>query len=195
MIQKKFTYLLLASLFLSTAIIAQSNSNDWGWNWRDSSKISAKHMPQQKKFLRNEFPYPARPNNKMELGISLGYPFLMSDIRPDWRGVNDNPAIGLGVSLRKAVSHTWSIRASYNYLAMFGLDWKPRVGGQNTMGSSMWDKIYAGKTYYANFRNISHCLSFDLIYSLTAQDYYRGNPKWNVYLFGGYTFYGEPGKY
>ncbi len=187
MIQKKFTYLLLACLFTSTAIFAQSNSNDWGWNWRDSSKISAKHMPQQKKFLRNEFPYPARPNNKMELGISLGYPFLMSDIRPDWRGVNDNPSIGLGISLRKAVSHTWSIRASYNYLAMFGLDWKQRVGGQNTMGASKWDKIYAGKNYYANFRNISHSLSFDLIYSITAQDYYRGNPKWNVYLFGGYT--------
>ena len=106
MIQNKFTYLLLACFFISTANFAQSNNTDWGWNWRDSSKVSAKHMPQQKKFLRNEFPYPARPNNKMELGISVGYPFIMSEIRPDWRGVNNNPSIGLGVSLRKAVSHS-----------------------------------------------------------------------------------------
>jgi len=188
MIQNKFTYLLLACFFISTANFAQSNNTDWGWNWRDSSKVSAKHMPQQKKFLRNEFPYPARPNNKMELGISLGYPFIMSEIRPDWRGVNNNPSIGLGVSLRKAVSHSWSIRASYNYLTTFGLDWKKRVGGDNPFGLSQWDRIYNGKTYYANYRNVTHGLSFDLIYSLTAQDYYRGNPKWNVYLFGGYTF-------
>ena len=190
MIQNKFTYLLLACLLFSTANFAQSTNADWGWNWRDSSKVSVKHIPQQKKFLRNEFPYPARPNNKMELGVSLGYPFIISDVKADWRGVNNNPAIGLGVSLRKALSHSWSIRASYNYLAMFGLDWKMRTGGGNNApgGATMWDKIYSGQHYYANYRNITHSLSFDAIYSITAQDYYRGNPKWNVYLFGGYTF-------
>jgi len=188
MIQKKITLLTIVLISITSSLFAQSKNNDWGWNWRDSSKVAARNMPQQKKFLKNEFPYPARPNNKMELGISLGYPFIMSDVRPDWRGLDNRPAVGLGVSLRKAVSHTWSIRASYNYLAMFGLDNKEHVGGNNPLGLSMWDYLYSGKNYYANYRNITHSLSFDLIYSLTAQDYYRGNPKWNVYLFGGYTF-------
>ncbi len=190
MIQKTFACLLVSFLVMSSTVFAQSTNPDWGWNWRDSSKIAAKNIPQYKKFLRNEFPYPARPNNKLELGVSLGYPFIISDVDATWKGLNENPAIGLGVSARKAVSHAWSIRASYNYLAMFGIDWKIRqgAGSSTTNPGTMWDKMYAGKHYYANYRNITHSLSFDLIYSLTPQDYYRGNPKWNAYLFGGYTF-------
>ena len=188
MIQKKITLLSLVFILITVSVIAQTNSNDWGWNWKDSSKIAAKNIPQYKKFMKNEFPYPARPNDKMEVGISLGYPYIMSDIRPDWRGLNDKIAIGFGLSLRKAVSHSWSVRANYNYLAMFGLDNVERVGGNNSLGLSVWDKLYAGKNYYANYRNLTHSLSVDLIYSLFTQDYYRGNPKWNIYLFGGYTF-------
>ena len=188
MIQKKITLLSIVLITITSSLFAQSKNNDWGWNWRDSSKIAAKNIPQHKKFLKNEFPYPARPNDKMELGVSAGYAMLISDVLADWRGLNNNPAFGLGVTLRKSISHTWSVRAGYNYLNMYGLDWKERTGGKNTMGSSIWDKMYNGKNYFANFRNKSHSLSFDLIYSLTTQDYYRGNPKWNVYLFGGYTF-------
>jgi len=186
--QKKITLLSFLFVLITVSVIAQTNSNDWGWNWRDSSKIAPKNIPQYKKFLRNEFPYPARPNDKMEVGVSLGYAHLISDVMTDWRGLNGSPAFGLGVTLRKALSHTWSIRAGYTYSNMYGLDWKGRKGNINSLTPSIWDKMYNGKTYFANFKNVSNSLSFDLMYSLFTQDYYRGNPKWNIYLFGGYTF-------
>ncbi len=188
MIQKKSTLFTLVFLLITVSVTAQTNSNDWGWNWRDSSKVSAKNIPQQKKFLKNEFPYPARPNDKMELGVSLGYAHLISDVMTDWRGLNGSPAFVFGLSLRKAISHTWSVRAAYNYSNSYGLDWKGRTGDVNSLTASIWDKMYNKSKYYANFKNVSNSLSFDLIYSLTTQDYYRGNPKWNIYFFGGYTF-------
>lgn len=185
MSQKKIALFLLMA-FVSVNLFAQSTNKDWGWNWRDSSKVSVKNLPQHKQFLKNEYPYPARPNNKLELGVSLGYACILSDVKADWRGLNNNPAFGFGVSLRKALSHTWSIRAGYTGMYTYGLDWKRRVGNSNT-GTSVWDKLYDGQYYYANYRNKIHNLSFDFIYSFNTQDYYRGNPKWNPYIFAGYS--------
>jgi OOP family OmpA-OmpF porin len=39
----------------------------------------------------------------------------------------------------------------------------------------------------AAYKNQTHQLGFDVLASLNSRSYYRGNPKTNVYLLGGYS--------
>ena len=58
MASKKYMLILgFISLFTSAAFSQQS---DAGYDWRDSSKISTRLMPQQSEFLNNQYPYPAQ---------------------------------------------------------------------------------------------------------------------------------------
>jgi outer membrane protein OmpA-like peptidoglycan-associated protein len=43
------------------------------------------------------------------------------------------------------------------------------------------------QAFAANYRNKSIAGNFDLIFSLTPVSHYRGNPKWDVYAFIGYS--------
>ena len=103
MASKKFAFIFgLISLFFSAA---QAQS-DAGYDWRDSSKIPTKRLPQHSEFANNNYPYPAKPRSKWELGFSVGNAMILGDIAA-------KPSIGGGVSLRKALSHTFSFRAGY----------------------------------------------------------------------------------
>src|SRR4051812_44360348 len=66
-------------LFLSFAVNAQST--DWGWDWKDSSKISAKNMPQYNEFRNNNFPYPPKPKSQWELGLAAGISNIFGDVK------------------------------------------------------------------------------------------------------------------
>ncbi len=77
MASKKYILMLgLISLF-SSAIFAQS---DAGYDWRDSSKIATKNLPQQSEFLNNQYPYPAKPRSIWELGFSGGNIHLLETL-------------------------------------------------------------------------------------------------------------------
>lgn len=152
--------------------------NDAGYNWRDSSKISVKNMPQHNEFMNNEYPYPAKPNSQLELGFSGGLSKILGDI---------SPRIGYtaGVSLRKALGHTFSVRAGVSASESKGLDYRTRT---SSVTPSVWTQFYPlNKPFVANFRNKMLQGSFDLIASLNNKSHYRGNPKWDLYALLGYT--------
>ena len=159
---------------------AQTSNNIW----TDSAKVPAKRMAQYKEFMDNQTPYPAKPRDQIEIGASLGYAALFSDI---------DPRFGYGGSIyaRKALSHTWSIRAAYTGMMTYGLDWKASKVSDlpNNGAGTPWAAYASTKQgiYYANYKNKTHAASIDFVYSLNTLDFYRGNPKWNIYVFGGYT--------
>lgn len=163
-------------LMISSFAIGQT---DWGWDWKDSSKISVKSMPQHNEFLNNQFPYPAKPRNQWELGISAGAAMLFGDISP-------KVGFGGGLSLRKAIDHNWSLRASYTGLLTSGMDYRLRSAAGNPAFNRAPFTTTAGG-YVANFKNKAHILGLDAIYSLNTASNYRGNPKWNWYLLAGYS--------
>lgn len=172
---KKLSALALMLMFSSFAI----GQTDWGWDWKDSSKISVKSMPQHNEFLNNQFPYPAKPRNQWELGGGLGTAMLFGDV---------DPKVGVGgsISLRKAIDHSWSLRGSYTGLMTSGMDYRRRpVAGNPAFNRAPFTTTAGG--YVANFKNQAHVLGFDVIYSLNTASYYRGNPKWNWYLLAGYS--------
>jgi outer membrane protein OmpA-like peptidoglycan-associated protein len=194
MASKKITLMLgLISLLSSAGYSQTSTQSDAGYDWRDSSKIATRNLPQQSEFLNNQYPYPARPRSQSEFGIHGGIPVLISDISP--RVLS---SIGGGISYRRALNHTWSYRLQYNGSDMKGMDYRVKVPGQipgNVVGDP-WRGNYGptaanrlrNNAFVANYRSRVHQLAVDFIASLNNASHFRGNPKTNVYVFGGYSY-------
>jgi OOP family OmpA-OmpF porin len=160
MASKKYILVLALIVLLQSVGFAQT---DWGWDWKDTSKISVKNLPQHNEFLNNQYPYPAMPRNQWELGFGVGYATVIGDVK-------SKGGFGGTVSLRKALNNTFSVRGSLTGLLT--------SGSPNAYGALI------GQTDY---KNGTHQLSVDVIASLNSKSYYRGNPKTNVYLLGGYS--------
>lgn len=159
MARNKFTIFLALFCLLTFASKAQG---DAGFDFKDSSKISTKNLPQQTEFLNNNYPYPAKPRSKWELSFSAGNSTIMGD-------VNAKADLGGSVSLRKAISHTFSYRIGYygSYNQGYPNEYK--------------DKFLK----YRSYQNWTHRAGLDFIASLNTNSHYRGNPKTNIYIFGG----------
>ncbi len=181
MASKKFKLLLgLISLF-SSATFAQS---DAGYDWRDSSKIPTKLLPQHSEFLNNQYPYPARPRDQWELGISGGFSFIVGDVSP-------RPGFGGGLSVRKSLSHTFSLRGSYIGSFNYGLDYRTTIPNQ-LPGNNINDPYRAiylpgNRQFVAAYRNATHQAAVELVSSFLNTSHYRGNPKNDFYAFIGYS--------
>jgi OOP family OmpA-OmpF porin len=189
----------VACLLMVTSIHAQSTSTDWGWDWADSSKVPASRMAQQTEFLNNQYPYPAKPRTMTELAIYGGKSQIFGDVQ------NYKFGYGVGLSIRKSISHVFSWRVAINYQKSEGID--PKLWTSDVVDGFFgpnWP--YRGFTTYngyvafrpgnpnpvfrafaPNYRNKSLSGNFDLVVSLAALSHYRGNPKWDVYVFGGYA--------
>lgn len=158
MARKTFTFILSLLCLFSYVANAQG---DAGYDWKDSSKIPTKRLPQQTEFLNNNYPYPAKPRSKAELGFSAGNSMIIGDVNP-------KADLGFGLSLRKAFSHTFSYRLGY-------------FGSYNQGYPSGYQKTLQ----YRSYQNWSHRAGLDFIASLNTNSAYRGNPKTNIYIFGG----------
>jgi OmpA-OmpF porin, OOP family len=175
MASKKFILMAVLIVFIQTVGMAQT---DWGWDWKDSSKVPTKSLPQYNEFLNNQFPYPPKPRNKWELGLSFGYSNIInSEIRA-------GAGYGGSFSLRKAITHNWSFRFGATLTQNTGQDYKSLTGP----GKGPW-AAYTG-TYTPNYRASVGMANFEFLYSFNSQSYYRGNPKWDIYLVAGYAMVG-----
>ena len=158
-------YFLLASLamFMQVSLFAQS---DWGWDWKDSSKVAVKNLPQFNEFLNNQFPYPAKPKSQWELGIAAGLGSVLGDVK-------SNLGFTGSLSARKALGHVFSVRGSLTGVIASGTP--------TDYGASIGQVAY---------KNQAYILGVDAIASLNTSSHYRGNPKTNLYLLAGYSFIG-----
>ncbi|PZP45747.1 MAG: hypothetical protein DI598_12935 [Pseudopedobacter saltans] len=180
MARKKYGVVLglLGGLATTTAMAQTTNpatSDDWLW---DSSKVSSSKLAQHNAWVANQDPYPAKPRNMWEFGIGVGPTLAFSPI---------DPQIGYGASasLRKAISHVFSLRAQYNYGIYKGLDYRAR---SSSYLPTAIRNAYGNRSYVANFKAVIQQASIDAIVSLNSISSYRGNPKMDVYLLAGYSF-------
>ncbi len=160
MASKKFILAAVLIVLIQSIGIAQT---DWGWDWKDTSKIAIKNLPQHNEFLNNQYPYPAKPRSQWELGIGAGAAWITGDVKGK---------VGYGgtISLRKAINHTFSFRGGFT--------------GLFTSGAPTPYGVAIGQIPY---KNGTAQLNLDLLTSLNTASYYRGNPKTNVYLITGYS--------
>ena len=184
------------ALLIQSVGLAQT---DWGWDWKDTSKISVKHLPQHNEFMNNQYPYPAKPRSQWELGISLGNSRVVGEVK------NYKFGYGAGLTFRKALGHLVSLRGGLLYQKSAGIDNKlwttDKVDGflsptnpyHGFTSYGPYGAYYPTQTNTAlraftpNYRNVSWSGTLDIMFSLNSLSYYRGNPKWDVYVFGGYA--------
>ncbi|TDH18313.1 hypothetical protein EXU57_23960 [Segetibacter sp. 3557_3] len=175
-------YKLILGLISLVSSAAFGQRSDAGYDWRDSSKISTKLLPQHSEFLNNQYPYPAKPRDQWELGIGGGLSMILGDVSP-------RPGFGGTVSVRRSLGHTFSLRAAYTGGFNFGLDYRPNAASLipgNTFPNPFG--AYGGGNYIANYRTKIHMASLDAIAELNNTSFYRGNPKTSLYVLGGYSF-------
>jgi len=171
MVSKKYTVLIALLLTFGVSAFAQTS----GWDWKDSSVVPVKSITQYNEFKQNKNPFPPKPRNAWELGISLGHACIAGDTKP---------GLGFGgsVTLRKAITNNLSFRVGYFgslnngnatkhvYYATSGTEIVGGVGFSQTTNK---------------FFNKTHSIGFDLINSLNTFSNYRGDPTVNVYALGG----------
>jgi outer membrane protein OmpA-like peptidoglycan-associated protein len=160
--------LLILSFFLACACYTNAQttstmSDDWGWSWRDSAVVRANGKEQYVRFINNDFPYPPKPRSMWELGFGAGVTYIAGDVK-------GNAGFGGTITVRKAIDHTFSIRA--------GLTGMLNSGSPNAYGTAIGQVPY---------KNQTHQFSVDLLTSLNSSSVYRGNPKTNIYLITGYS--------
>ncbi len=88
------------------------------WNSKRKDK-------QQKSYQNREYYFPAKPRNQWELGINFGLANVSGDVKPIPLG-----GFGAGISIRKALGYSFSLRGTANYYTMKGLNWEPSSGIQ-----------------------------------------------------------------
>ncbi|RAI98478.1 outer membrane protein OmpA-like peptidoglycan-associated protein [Chitinophaga skermanii] len=172
-------YLLLAgamSLLASTGFAQVKPSYDA----LDSSKVPASRMAQFNSFKNNQSDYPAKPRDMWELGLHGGLMMIKGD-------VHGKPGFGGGVSLRKALGHTFSLRAEYTGSYAYGQDYslKPTI----IANGNPWAQTAAlnGGRIVPNYKTASHQVSLDMIASLSNIMFYKSQPKVNWYVLAGYS--------
>ena len=156
------------ALLVSTVGFAQT---DFGWDWRDSSKVAVKNQPQRNEFINNVFPYPAKSRSQWELGFGLGVATMSADVK-------SKAGFGGSVSVRKALNHTFSLRAS--------------IADLNSSGEPNTYQLTQNRV---PFKTKTRQFGVDVIASLNSLSYYRANPKTNVYVLAGYSLTGSKVMY
>ncbi|SKA01227.1 OmpA family protein [Chitinophaga eiseniae] len=174
-------YLLLAgAVGLLSASTGFAQVQPTGYDALDSSKVSGKRLVQQNNFLNHQSNFPAKPRDMWELGLHGGLHLISGTVPPQ-------PGFGGGISLRKALGHTFSLRAEYIGSIDKGQDYKLRPTFASA--GNPWAATAArnGGMIVPNYRSQNHQLSLDVIASLSNILFYRAEPKVNWYVLAGYS--------
>lgn len=201
MVNKK--YLLLAgmcALLTTQSAFAQDNSQPAQWSGRDmtyrgesydvldSSYVPKYRMEQHRKFLNNQYAFPAKPRNMWELGVGGGLYNVSGDVPTRWLWHGGNGGFGFHAHIRKAWGYTFSTRLQYNYGVAKGLFWQE---DRNYRFNPAWTDngytpLFLGVTgptdpVHWNYRMESHQLNFDLILNIHNIRFHKARTGFNIY--------------
>lgn len=158
-------------------------------NYSDTSYIAPRNMSQQGDFLKNKGSFPSKPRDQWQAGIFFGYPYIDGDCPTALHGLGkglQSYTYGFGVHVRKAMGYVMSVRASFAYYNMLGLDYQPNA---NINNSPTLLSLYANapKGYVHNFRSMAFVGSIEALISLNNIMFHTKQQRWNLYGLLGYT--------
>lgn len=181
MASKKYLFLtaLCSLLALSTAF-GQNTSSVGGHDYLDTAFVPESRLEQQQSFLNNQSIYPAKPRDMWELGVHGGYYWVLGDVFAQ-------PGFGAGLSLRKALGYTFSLRAEAMYGQAKGISYKayPISNLPSDVRSQYSAAGYS--TFYPAYKMTSFTGSLDVLASMNNILFHKTAPKVNWYLLAGYT--------
>jgi outer membrane protein OmpA-like peptidoglycan-associated protein len=182
MIGKKYVVLAGFLLAFLSQSFAQDNTNESSSSYdiRDSSVIPAKRIPQHNEFLNNAYPFPAKPRNQWEIGVSGGMSSISGDVRATL------PTFGFGLHARKALGYIFSLRLEYDYLTMKGLNWQPAYYGYaaNPQIAQYYNSATHTPVFY-NYKSTIQELSLQGIFNFNNIRFHTAKTSTSFYAFGG----------
>jgi outer membrane protein OmpA-like peptidoglycan-associated protein len=182
MIGKKYVVLAGFLLAFLSQSFAQDNTTESSSSYdiRDSSLIPAKRIPQHNEFLNNAYPFPAKPRNQWEIGVSGGMSSISGDVRATL------PTFGWGLHARKALGYIFSLRLEYDYMDMKGLNWEPSY--TSYVANPQITKYYNPNTHtpvFYNYKSNIQELSIQGIFNFNNIRFHKAKTGTSFYAFGG----------
>jgi OmpA-OmpF porin, OOP family len=180
MASKKYTLLaLLISFAVSGAFAQLAGTIDY----MDSSKYNAKKLAQYNEWANGlpSSPFPPKPRDAWQVGIFGGYAGIFGDVRTatGW---------GVGVSARKAIGYTVSVRPSLAYRNITGMGYENQFNLRN-LPMDVQDKYRAAglPTYVHYYESELIIPSLDFLVSLNNIMFHRKQSNYNYYVLFGYS--------
>lgn len=179
------TLLVLAALLLCTNLFAQLGGTH---DYLDTAYISPTKMNQQKDFVNNKSSFPSKPRDMWQAGFFFGYPYIDGDCPTALKGKGNDIGSwthGFGVHVRKSMGYVVSIRASFAYYNMIGLDYQPNG---NVNNSPVIRALYVTpQRYVHNYRSRAFAPSMEALLSFNNIMFHTKQQRWNLYGVIGYT--------
>jgi len=192
MVSKKYVA-MLGLLGMAHGVFAQDTTNtttttttprsDVQSYWDDSSKIPTKSMAQYNQFRNNAYPYPAKPRDMWQIGLTG------SVLIPQFDVPNDPlPGFAGGIYVRKSLGYTVSIKLAAQYAQAKGTEYRPFVNPQNLPTPALRGGYpNASNPYLPAYKMTAVIPSIEAIFSFSNILFHQGNPKNNIYFTAGYA--------
>ncbi len=189
MVSKKYVA-MLGLLGMAHGVFAQDANTsttplgDTRSYWDDSSKVSTKSMAQYNEFRNNAYPYPAKPRDMWQIGLTGGLLVPFFDV-PN----NPLPGYAAGLYLRKSLGYTVSLKLAAQYAEAKGTEFRRYVNPDNLPTPALrnaYSNTVANPLLPA-YKMTAVIPSAELIFSFKNILFHQGNPKSNVYLTAGYS--------
>ncbi|WP_315817584.1 hypothetical protein [Paraflavitalea speifideaquila] len=171
MASKKYTGLFGLLCLLASGSFAQIGGS---YDVQDSSVIPSKRLPQHSEFMANNYPFPAKPRNRWEIGIKGGLGNIIGDVRSKF-------GWGAGLHVRKALGYVFSLRGDFNYLNTKGLNFQPSTNYQK---NPAWN-AYTTQPVFYNYKTNIYDASLQAVFTLNNIRFHRAKTGFNVYAFAG----------
>ncbi|HSK12528.1 MAG TPA: hypothetical protein VK907_04885, partial [Phnomibacter sp.] len=180
MASKKYTLTALMLCFTLSGAFAQLAGPI---DFMDSSKYRAKQMAQFNEWANGlpGAPFAPKPRDAWQLGIFGGYAGIFGD-------VNTAPGWGVGISARKSLGYTLSLRPSISYGKVTGLGYEKYYHVRNlTEPARARYQAAQISTYVHYYQTEIINPSLDLLVSLNNIMFHRKQSNYNFYALVGYS--------
>lgn len=171
MASKKYTGLFGLLCLLASGSFAQIGGS---YDVQDSSVIPSKRLPQHSEFMANNYPFPAKPRNRWEIGIKGGLGNVIGDVRSKF-------GWGAGLHVRKALGYVFSLRGDFNYLNTKGMNFQPSSNYQKNPAYA----AYGVTPVFYNYKTNIYDASLQAVFTLNNIRFHRAKTGFNVYAFAG----------
>lgn len=149
----------------------------------DSSKFSTKKMAQYNEWANGlaSSPFAPKPRDAWQLGVFGGYAPMFGDL-------NTADGWNVGISARKSIGYTVSLRPSIQYRKITGLGYE-NFGNLRNLPASVQNQYAAAgvRNFVPSFQSEMLIPSLDVLISLNNIMFHRKQSNYNYYLVGGYS--------
>ena len=175
---KNFTYTFLVAFLSSFLMIS-------GYAQEETSGDKYENIPrrlqeQKDQYDSGDYLFPPKPKNNWSVGIKGGHSFVSGDVSPQLGYV-------VGLDIRKALGHAFSLRAGGFYGQTNGLDYQRSEGWSKVEFSTPLQRLYRNSApgippLYYNYRMKYFDGGIQALLNLNNINFYKEQNSWNIFL-------------